>query len=124
LEKVLLRVEAFAELSDLLLLQSDLGLEELNLILSAGCSSRIVLRWVIVSGERRRDQCESRSASEKKDGASHLSTTLIWPLGCRSNALWRKIFSCRKREKRIPAVESARYAQKCDEKWKPDSTAG
>ena len=37
-------VEAFAELIDLVLLQSGLGLEELNLILSTGCSSRIVLR--------------------------------------------------------------------------------
>jgi hypothetical protein len=121
LKKVLLCVETFAQLIDLLLLQSDLGLEELNFILSGGCSSGIVQRWVIVSGERGRDQYESRSASEEKDGGSHLSATLIWALGCRSIGLWRKIFSRQKCVKR-PAVESARYAQKYEEKWKPDCT--
>ena len=43
-------------------------------------------------------------------------------LGCRSIGLWRKIFSRQKCVKRIAAVESARYAQKCEEKWKPDCT--
>jgi hypothetical protein len=47
LKKVLLCVKTFAQLIDLLLLQSDLGLEELNFILLDGCSSGIVLRRVI-----------------------------------------------------------------------------
>ena len=95
LKKVLLCVETFAQLIDLLLLQSDLGLEELNFILSGGCSSGIVLRRVIVSAEQRRDQCESRSASEEKGGGSHLSATLIWALGCRSSGCGARI-SCAK----------------------------
>lgn len=57
--------ETFAQLIDLLLLQSDQGFEELNFILSGGCSSGIVLRRV-VAGEQRHDQCESRSAKRRE----------------------------------------------------------
>lgn len=76
--------ETFAQLIDLLFLQSDLGFEELNFILSGGCSSGIVLRRV-VAGEQRRDQCESRSANEEKGGGSFERDT---DMGTRMSIGW------------------------------------